>query len=164
MQALVQRCFGAMLFLSLLIPVVAAAQEAKVSRKIAKGEFTVALKPLDFEGVDAAAKLGRMSIDKRITGDLVATTQGQMLTAVTDVQGSAVYVAVERVTGTLDGRQGSFVLHHRGVMDRGRANLSVSVAPDSGTGELAGIAGDFRIAIEGGKHRYEFEYSLPGTE
>ena len=163
MQALVQRGFGAMLFLSLLIPAAATAQEAKVSR-VAKGEFTVALKPLEFEGIDAAAKLGRMGIDKRITGDLVATTQGQMLTATTDVQGSAVYVAVERVTGTLDGRQGSFVLHHRGVMDRGQPNLSVAVVPDSGTGELAGIAGDFRIILEGGRHAYEFEYTLPEAE
>ena len=132
--------------------------------KVATGEFTVALKPLAFEAVDASAKLGRMAIDKQITGDLVATTQGQMLTAVADVPGSAVYVAVERVTGTLDGRAGSFTLHHRGVMDRGQPNLSVAVVPDSGTGDLAGIAGDFRITIEGGKHFYTFEYSLPAAE
>lgn len=163
MEALVLRCLGAILCLSLLVPAATAAQEAKVSR-IAKGEFTVTLKPLEFEGVDAAAKLGRMGIDKRIAGDLVATTQGQMLTAVTDVQGSAVYVAVERVTGTLDGRQGSFALHHRGVMQRGQPNLSVAVVPDSGTGELAGIAGDFRIILEGGRHAYEFEYTLPEAE
>ena len=105
-----------------------------------------------------------MRIDKQITGDLVASTRGQMLTAVTDVQGSAVYVAVERVAGTLDGRRGSFVLHHRGVMDRGRQDLSIAVVPDSGTGELAGIAGDFRIVIEGGRHAYEFEYTLPEAE
>ena len=74
------------------------------------------------------------------------------------------YVAVERVTGTLDGRQGSFVLHHRGVMDRGQPNLSVAVVPDSGTGELAGIAGDFRIILEGGRHVYEFDYTLPEAE
>ena len=163
MEALLRRDFGAILFLSLLVPVAVAAQETKVSR-VAKGEFTVAMKPLALEGVDAAAKLGRMSLDKQITGDLVAATQGQMFTAVTDVQGSAVYVAVERVAGTLDGRRGSFVLHHRGVMDRGRQDLSIAVVPDSGTGELAGIAGDFRIVIEGGRHAYEFEYSLPEAE
>ena len=163
MEALLRRYSGAILFLSLLVPAATVAQEAKLSR-IAKGEFTVTLKPLEFEGVDAAAKLGRMSIDKRIAGDLVATTQGQMLTTTTDVQGSAVYVAVERVTGTLDGRQGSFALHHRGVMDRGQASLSVSVVPDSGTGELAGIAGDFRIILEGGRHVYEFDYTLPEAE
>ncbi len=164
MEALLWRYSGAILFfLSLLNPAAAAAQEARVSR-VAKGEFTVAMKPLELEGIDASAKLGRMGLDKQVSGDLVATTQGQMLTAVTDVQGSAVYVAVERVTGTLDGRQGSFVLHHRGVMDRGQPNLSIAVVPDSGTGELAGIAGDFRIIIEGGKHAYEFEYSLPESE
>lgn len=163
MQASRVRCGRLLLVLSLLVPVVAAAQEARVS-KVAKGEFTVAMKPLEFEGVDASAKLGRMSLDKRISGDLVATAQGQMLTATTEVPGSAVYVAVERVTGTLDGRQGSFALHHRGVMDRGRPSLSVAVVPDSGTGELAGIAGDFRILLEGGRHAYEFEYTLPEAE
>ncbi|MFT4197544.1 MAG: DUF3224 domain-containing protein [Pseudoxanthomonas sp.] len=129
--------------------------------RIAKGEFTVALEPLEFEGVDAVAGLGRMGIDKRIAGDLVATTRGQMLTAMGQVQGSAVYVAVERVTGMLDGRAGSFALYHLGVMDRGAPTLSVKVVPDSGTGELHGIVGDFRIVIDGGKHFYEFAYSLP---
>ena len=157
------RCGGVVLILSLLVPAAAAAQEAPVSR-VAKGEFTVAMKPLEFEGVDASAKLGRMSIDKRISGDLVASSRGQMLTATTDVQGSAVYVAVERVTGTLDGREGSFALYHRGVMERGQPSLSVAVVPDSGTGGLAGISGDFRIILEGGRHAYEFEYSLPEAE
>ncbi len=136
------------------------AQEARVS-KLAKGEFTVAIKPLDLEGADADGGRGRMSIDKQITGDLVATTRGQMLTATTGTKGSAAYVAIEEVDGVLDGRRGAFVLHHRGVMDRGAQDLSVAVVPDSGTGELAGIAGDFRIILEGGKHFYEFSYSLP---
>lgn len=105
-----------------------------------------------------------MRIDKQITGDLVASTRGQMLTAVTDVPGSAVYVAVERVTGMLDGREGSFSLYHRGVMDRGAPSMAVAVVPDSGTGGLAGIAGEFRIILEGGKHAYAFEYSLPVAE
>jgi hypothetical protein len=83
------------------------------------------------------------------------------LTATTDVQGSAVYVAIERVSGLLHGREGTFVLHHRGVMDRGRPELSVSVVPDSGTGALAGISGEFRITIRDGRHFYEFEYQLP---
>ena len=129
--------------------------------KLARGEFTVSLQPLEFENADAIAKLGRMGIDKRITGDLVATTRGQMLTAMGEVSGSAVYVAVERVNGTLDGRQGSFALYHVGTMGRGTAGLTVKVVPDSGTGGLAGIAGDFRIVIENGKHLYEFDYSLP---
>ena len=132
--------------------------------KIAKGEFTVSLKPLEFEGADAVAKLGRMGIDKQIIGDLVATTQGQMITAMGETQGSGVYTAVEHVAGTLEGRQGSFALYHVGTMVRGVPGLSVKVVPDSGTGELAGISGDFKIVIEDGKHLYEFAYSLPSGE
>jgi hypothetical protein len=139
------------------------AQEGRVA-KLARGEFTVSLQPLELEGAASADKRGRMSIDKQFAGDLVATAHGQMLTAMTDVQGSAVYVAIETVSGTLDGREGSFVLHHRGIMERGQSSLSVSVVPDSGSGGLTGIAGDFRIVIEGGKHAYEFEYSLPHVE
>ena len=137
-------------------------QEGSVS-KTAKGEFTVSLKPLDFGNADASAKLGRMSIDKRISGDLVATTQGQMITAMGEMPGSAAYSAVERVTGTLAGRTGSFALQHTGVMDRGVPSLSIAVVPDSGTDELAGISGDFKIIIEDGKHLYEFAYTFaPG--
>ncbi len=132
--------------------------------RVAKGEFTVSLKPLEFENADPAARLGRMGIDKQITGDLVATTPGQMITAMGEAQGSGVYTAVERVTGTLDGREGSFALYHVGTMVRGEPELSVKVVPDSGTDGLVGIAGDFRIVIENGKHRYEFAYSLPGGE
>jgi hypothetical protein len=102
-----------------------------------------------------------MSIDKQISGDLLAKTRGQMLSAMTDTKGSAGYVAIERVTGTLHGRKGSFVLQHNGLMDRGTPSLSVVVVPDSGTDELAGLVGEFRILIEGGKHRYEFDYRLP---
>lgn len=148
---------------ALLVPTAVLAQESRMS-KIAKGQFTVAIRPLELEGADEGDKRGRMSIDKQIAGDLVATTRGQMLTAMTDVQGSAVYVAIEQVTGTLDGRQGAFVLYHRGVMDRGRQSLSISVVPDSGTGGLAGISGDFRIVVDDGRHFYEFDYSLPGGD
>ncbi len=127
---------------------------------IAKGTFTVKLTPLDFEGQPDASKLGRMSIDKQITGDLVATTQGQMLSAMTATQGSAGYVALERVDGALHGRQGSFVLQHTGTMTRGTPALSVTVVPDSGSGGLAGLSGDFAIIVADGKHSYEFNYSL----
>jgi hypothetical protein len=102
-----------------------------------------------------------MSIDKSITGDLVATTTGQMLSAMTEVKGSAGYVAIERVDGVLDGRRGTFVLQHSGSMTRGAPSLSVTVVPDSGTGELAGLAGEFRIIVAEGRHSYEFDYSLP---
>lgn len=130
--------------------------------KTAKGEFTVSLQPLTFEGANRGAQLGRMSIDKEISGDLVATTKGQMLSAMTATDGSAGYVAIEQVSGTLDGKTGTFVLQHSGLMDRGEQHLTVVVVPDSGTGELEGISGEFKITIEGGKHYYEFSYSLPG--
>jgi hypothetical protein len=102
-----------------------------------------------------------MSIDKSISGDLVATTTGQMLSAMTEIKGSAGYVAIERVDGVLDGRKGTFVLQHSGTMNRGAPGLSVMVVPDSGTGELAGLAGEFKILIAEGRHSYEFSYSLP---
>jgi hypothetical protein len=113
------------------------------------------------EGTADDPKMGRMSINKSISGDLVATTVGQMLSAMTDVAGSAGYVALERVDGALAGRKGSFVLQHTGTMNRGKPGLSVTVVPDSGTGELVGIAGEFSIIVAGGKHSYEFTYTLP---
>jgi len=128
---------------------------------VAKGTFVVKLAPLAFEGQPECTKLGRMSIDKQIAGDLVATTVGQMLSAMTDIKGSAGYVALERVDGTLLGRRGTFVLQHTGTMDRGVPSLSVTVVPDSATGELVGLAGRFAIIIADGQHSYEFTYSLP---
>ncbi len=127
----------------------------------ARGEFVVSLNPLEFEGAGPESKLGRMSIDKEISGDLTATTTGQMLTAMTGTDGSAGYVAIERVTGVLDGKRGTFVLQHTGTMNRGAQSLSVTVVPDSGTGELVGLEGEFKIIIEEGKHSYEFTYRLP---
>ena len=128
---------------------------------VAKGTFTVNLSPLPFDGQPEGNKLARMSIDKQIVGDLVATTKGQMLSAMTDTKGSAGYVAIERVEGTLHGRAGSFVLQHTGTMNRGAPELSVTVVPDSATGELAGLKGNFKIIIAEGKHSYEFTYALP---
>lgn len=128
---------------------------------VAKGEFVVKLAPLPVEGQPDGSGFARMSIDKTLSGDLVATTVGQMLSAMTQVQGSAAYVAIERVEGALHGRRGSFVLQHTGVMHRGAPSLSVTVVPDSGSGELAGLAGDFKILISNGQHRYEFSYTLP---
>jgi hypothetical protein len=130
-------------------------------RRIAKGEFVVKLLPLTVEGQQEGSKIGRMSIDKSITGGLVATTAGQMLSAMTDVKGSAGYVAIEKVDGTLSGKKGTFVLQHTGTMNKGTPSLSVTVVPDSGTGELVGLAGEFNIIIAGGKHSYEFKYTLP---
>ena len=130
--------------------------------QVAKGIFTVKLSPLTFEGAEAESFLGRMAIDKQISGDLSATTQGQMLSAMTGTKGSAAYVAIEKVSGVLHGKSGSFVLQHTGLMDKGKASLSVVVVPDSGTDELTEITGEFKINIVDGKHHYEFLYRLPG--
>jgi hypothetical protein len=129
--------------------------------QLAKGTFEVKLTPLAFEGEAAGSALGRMSIDKQIAGDLVGSSKGQMLSAFTGTQGSAGYVAIERVEGALAGRAGSFVLQHNATMNRGVPSLSVTVVPDSGTGALAGLAGDFKIIVADGKHSYEFSYALP---
>lgn len=122
------------------------------------GPFDVKLASLDVYAKDA---LGRRSIDKVYHGDLDATGQGEMLAAMASA-GSGVYVAIEKVTGTLGGKSGSFLLHHTGLMDHGTQNLSVKVVPESGAGELVGLTGSMNIVIaEGGKHSYEFEYDLP---
>ncbi len=127
----------------------------------AEGTFVVSLKPLAFEGAAPEFKLGRMSIDKEISGDLIASTMGQMLSAMTNTDGSAGYVALERVEGVLNGKRGVFVLQHTGTMNRGVPSLVVTVVPDSGTGELVGLEGEFKITVEEGNHSYEFIYRLP---
>jgi len=150
------------LLLALGLAATASAQTQRTAmQETARGEFTVSLQPLAFEGAPAEAKLGRMAIDKQITGDLVAQTQGQMLSAMGAVQGSAGYVAIERVSGSLKGRRGSFALQHSGTMNRGVPSLAVSVVPDSGTDALQGLSGDFKIVLTEGKHLYEFNYQLP---
>jgi metallo-beta-lactamase class B len=126
----------------------------------AEGTFEVSMKPESTTEDDGITR-GRMRLEKTFTGDLVGTGQGEMLTAMTGTQGSAGYVAIERVTGTLHGRAGSFVLQHTGIMDRGTPQLAVTIVPDSGTGELAGIAGTLAIDVADGQHRYTLEYSLP---
>jgi hypothetical protein len=125
----------------------------------ATGTFDVKLKPQTDENVGDPT-VGRMSIDKQFHGDLEATSKGQMLAVQGEVKGSAGYVAMERVNGTLAGRNGTFALQHTGTMTRNTPELSVTVVPDSGTGELAGISGRMTINIADGKHSYEFEYSL----
>ena len=129
--------------------------------RTARGTFIIAMKPLAFEGAEPELKLGRMSIDKQISGDLTATTTGQMLSAMTGTDGSAGYVAIERVTGLLHGKRGSFVLQHSGTMKRGAASLTVTVVPDSGTDELVGLEGELTIDIADGEHAYTFTYRLP---
>jgi hypothetical protein len=128
----------------------------------AKGTFEVKLTPQKPDNKEAeGASVGRMSIDKKFSGDLEATSQGEMLAAMTAVKGSAGYVAIERVSGTLHGRSGTFVLQHSGTMTRGMPQLSVSVVPDSGTEALTGLTGRMTIKIDGGSHFYEFDYILP---
>lgn len=128
----------------------------------AQGPFDVKLVNQSPAPGTEAADLGRRSLDKQFHGDLEAHSLGEMLAAGTAVPGSAGYVAMEKVTGKLHGRGGSFVLMHFGVMDRGQASLQVRVVPDSGTGELQGLSGTMQIDITGGKHRYVFDYQLPG--
>jgi hypothetical protein len=125
----------------------------------ASGTFEVRLSP-QVDGEAGGACVGRMLIDKRFAGDLEATSKGQMLAVRTSTEGSAGYVAMELVTGKLDGREGTFVLQHAGTMERGEQRLSVTVVPDSGTGELAGLAGRMEIVISGGRHSYHFDYAL----
>ncbi len=124
----------------------------------ATGTFEVKMKPQTDETGDPT--IGRMSLDKQFHGDLEATSKGQMLAVQGDVKGSAGYVAIERVIGTLAGHTGTFALQHTGTMNRGVPEQSVTVVPDSGTGELAGLAGKMSIKIADGKHSYELEYSL----
>jgi hypothetical protein len=124
---------------------------------IATGPFDVKLVPQP-AGEDAV--LGRMSIDKMFRGDLEGTSKGQMLAFRSPVQGSAGYVAMEQVTGTLHGKSGTFVLQHGGIMTRGVGQLTVTVVPDSGTGELGGLSGAMEIEIADGKHSYRFDYTL----
>jgi len=127
----------------------------------AAGEFDVTVTPQPASSPTPGAMLGRMLLDKRYHGDLDASAQGQMLTGGTVTTGSAGYVAMEHVTGGLQGRSGSFVLQHHGLMNRGKPQLSIVVVPDSGTGELVGLVGTMDIRIAEGKHFYTFDYTLP---
>lgn len=126
-----------------------------------RGEFEVTLTTQEPGEAAREAGVQRRSIEKRYRGDLDAVGRGEMLAVHGGVEGSAGYVAMERVTGTLAGRSGSFAIQHQGVMDRGAPSLSITVVPDSGTGELAGITGRMGITIEEGRHSYDFEYDIP---
>jgi hypothetical protein len=130
----------------------------------AKGTFDVKVDPQGEADKAEGSTLARMSLDKKYHGDLEAGAKGTMLTAGTDVKGSAGYVAIERVTGTLNGKTGSFVLQHNATLSRGTPMQSIIVVPDSGTGQLAGIAGKLTVIIADGKHSYEFDYTLPAAQ
>ena len=137
------------------------AQKGAAKMMQASGTFDVKLTPQPVDGKYHDDVMGRMTIDKQFQGDLKAESKGQMLAAMTSTKGSAGYVAIERVTGTLNGFTGSFVLQHDGTMTRGAPQLSVKVVPDSGTDGFTGITGAMTIKIENSKHYYEFEYTIP---
>jgi len=127
----------------------------------ASGTFDVKLSPQKSDSLEAErAKHGRMSIDKQYHGELNGVSAGEMLSAMTG-KDSGVYVAIERVQATLNGRKGAFLLQHSGVMTRGAQQLKIAVVPDSGEEELVGIMGAMNIKIENGRHYYEFDYTLP---
>jgi hypothetical protein len=133
----------------------------KASALKGKGSFEVTLTPLSNAEVSSHPLLGRMLLVKKFAGDLVADARGQMLSAGTSTRGSACYVAIDHVTGTLAGRQGSFLLQHCGSMNRGEPSLAIHVVPDSGTEGLTGLTGKLAINIVDGKHFYDFDFQLP---
>lgn len=132
---------------------------AAMSTKI-RGPFDVKITPQPPVEPEGRWAPGRMVIDKQFHGALEGTSEGVMLAVRTEEEGSAGYVAIERVTGTLDGREGTFALQHSGIMDRGAKRLVIDVIPGSGTGALQGLCGTMDIIITDGKHEYDFEYSL----
>lgn len=128
----------------------------------AAGAFDVKVTPQKPDTqIARAANFSRLTIDKRFHGDLEGISKGEMLATQTETPGSAGYVALERVTGRLAGRQGSFVLQHSATMSRGTATSAISVVPDSGTGELRGLTGSMTITVAAdGTHSYQFDYKL----
>jgi len=130
----------------------------------ATGTFEVKMAPLDPAFKFDENPITRFSLDKHFHGDLDATSKGEMLAAGNPAQGSGGYVAMERISGTLQGRTGTFALQHSGTMDNGQYHLNVAVVPGSGTGQLTGLTGAMNIIIEAGKHSYDFAYTLPGTK
>ncbi len=128
---------------------------------LAVGPFEVKMLPVESLPEAPGSALARMTLDKQFHGELEAVGQGQVLTAISsEVKGSAGYVAIERVTGVLHGRAGSFVLQHSSRMERGVPTQSVTIVPDTGTGGLVGISGSMRIRIEERQHFYDLEYEL----
>jgi hypothetical protein len=140
-------------------------KEVSVMTGHASGSFEVKMTPKSWDNKEMeGANFGRMSGDKQLHGGLEGTGKGEMLSFLSDVKGSGAYVAIERISGTLDGRIGTFVLQHSGTMSGSSQQMNITVVPDSGTGQLAGVAGKFTIKFdEKGNHFYEFDYTLPET-
>ena len=148
--------------LTCLVPAVSALTPPQRNLMKATGTFEVKLAPVGNDSTPEGPNLGRMSLDKTFKGDFEGVGKGEMITAAgIAVKESAAYSAVERLTGTLHGKKGSFALQHTGIMDRGKPSLNITVVPDSGTGDLVGLTGKMDIIIEGKEHKYVFEYLLP---
>jgi uncharacterized protein DUF3224 len=139
-----------------LVAGVAAEEKRTAMKERASGTFEVKVEPIAQEG-----RFPRLTLDKTFSGDLEATSTGEMMSVEGAVKGSGAYVAIERVTGTLSGRKGSFSLIHSGTMRKGGDfRLEIKVVPDSGTEQLQGLTGTMQIVIEGGKHLYHFDYAI----
>jgi hypothetical protein len=147
----------ARLSLAVLLTTLPAARAAQTPNTMnqAKGTFDVMV------SAEKDSPVGRQILDKQYHGDLEATGKGEMLSAMSAVEKSGTYVAIEKISGTLQGRKGEFAVHHVGTMTRGRQSLLITVVPDSGTGQLVGLTGTMTIEIKDGKHFYAFEYSIP---
>ena len=128
---------------------------------LARGTFEITMQGEPPYDEVAGVTLGRAQFDKQFTGDLVASSRVHMLAARTTVENSAGYVALERIVGTLDGKHGSYVVMHTGLMTRGERSLTITIVPDSGTGALVGIGGTMDIQIVEGKHHYTVDFTLP---
>jgi hypothetical protein len=164
MRTLTVRGYVAVAMLGLLIAAGvmaggARAQEAVVHHAV--GTFEVEMTPADPEVIEAGLGLSRYGLSKTFTGDITGVATGQMLTGGPPGDTTGTYVALERVVGALDGREGAFLLAHRGDMSPEGYTLSITVVPNSGTGALAGISGDFALTVEDGQHHYDLSYSLP---
>jgi len=144
-------------------PVSPVVQKGTMMTTHARGTFDVTMTPQPPDDTVDNVPVGRMSLAKQFHGDLDATSTGQMLAVGTAVDGSAGYVAVEQVTGTLHGHSGAFALQHSGTMTRGTPQLAVTVVPDSGTAQLVGLVGTLTIDIVDGQHMYDFAYMLPAS-
>jgi len=151
--------YAALLAIGLNLVVYHHAQKEAVVTNHARGTFDVKVMPQAADN-PAGGPFSRLFLDKQFHGDLDGTSKGQMLGAGTAVEGSAAYVALELVSGTLSGRRGSFILQHTGTMKKGAPTMTVTVVPDSGTDQLTGLEGRMTIIIEGGKHSYDFDYTL----
>jgi hypothetical protein len=154
-------CLFALLAASAQAPNPSATPKDPPKSMHAEGTFDVKNSPLPADDALAGTAIARYGLDKQFHGDLEAASKGEMLAAGNPATGAAGYVAIEYVTGTLQGRKGSFALQHLGTMENGKFDLKVFVVPGSGTGDLAGISGTMEIIIAAGKHSYKFDYTLP---